>query len=56
VEAGRGIIDFPKFFKTLRDVKYQGTVSLEYTKDMADPLGGIAESIGYFRGVLAGLG
>lgn len=56
VEAGRGIIDFPKFFKTLRDVKYQGTVSLEYTKDMADPLAGIAESIGYFRGVLAGLG
>ena len=56
VEAGRGIIDFPKFFKTLREVNYQGTVSLEYTKDMADPLAGIAESIGYFRGVLAGLG
>ncbi|MFA6126283.1 MAG: sugar phosphate isomerase/epimerase [Bacteroidales bacterium] len=55
VEAGRGIIDFPKFFKTLREVKYEGTVSLEYTKDMRDPLPGIAESIGYFRGVLAGL-
>lgn len=56
VEAGRGVIDFPEFFKTLRKVKYQGTVSLEYTKDMADPLAGIAESIGYFRGVMAGLG
>jgi sugar phosphate isomerase/epimerase len=55
VEAGRGIIDFPKFFKTLRDMEYTGTVSLEYTKDMKDPLPGIAESIGYFRGVLAGL-
>jgi sugar phosphate isomerase/epimerase len=55
VEAGRGIIDFPKFFKTLRKNKYAGTCSLEYGKDMGDPLPGIAESIGYFRGVLAGL-
>ena len=55
VEAGRGIIDFPKLFKTLREAKYTGTCSLEYGKDMSDPLPGIAESIGYFRGVLAGL-
>ena len=55
VEAGRGIIDFPKFFKTLSDNGYTGTCSLEYGKDMTDPLPGIAESIGYFRGVLAGL-
>ena len=55
VEAGRGVIDFPKFFKTLRKHKYSGTCSLEYGKDMNDPLPGIAESIGYFNGVLAGL-
>ena len=55
VEAGRGIIDFPKFFKTLHKYKYTGTCSLEYGKDMADPLAGIAESIGYFKGVIAGL-
>jgi inosose dehydratase len=55
VEAGRGIIDFPKFFKTLLDEKYTGTCSLEYGKDMSDPLPGIAESIGYFRGVIATL-
>jgi inosose dehydratase len=55
VEGGRGIIDFPKFFKTLRKYKYAGTCSLEYGKDMSDPLPGVAESIGYFRGVLAGL-
>jgi len=55
VEAGRGIIDFPKFFKALRENNYSGTCSLEYGKDMDDPLAGIAESIGYFRGVLAGL-
>ena len=55
VEGGRGVIDFPRFFKTLRENKYTGTCSLEYGKDMSDPLPGIAESIGYFRGVLAGL-
>jgi inosose dehydratase len=56
VEAGRGIIDFPKFFKVLRQYGYTGTCSLEYGKDMNEPLAGIAESIGYFNGVLAGLG
>jgi sugar phosphate isomerase/epimerase len=56
VEAGRGIIDFPRFFKTLREQKYSGTCSLEYGKDMNDNLSGVAESIGYFNGVLAGLG
>ncbi len=53
VEAGRGIIDFPRFFRMLREHNYTGTCSLEYGKDMNDPLPGIAESIGYFRGVLA---
>ena len=56
VEAGRGIIDFPGFFRAIIKAKYSGTVSLEYAKDMADPLPGVAESIGYFRGVIEGLG
>ncbi|HUX58589.1 MAG TPA: hypothetical protein VMV77_16585 [Bacteroidales bacterium] len=34
-------------------VKTAGACSLEYGKDMSDPLPGIAESIGYFNGVLA---
>jgi sugar phosphate isomerase/epimerase len=55
VEAGRGIIDFPKFFRTLIKHRYNGTCSLEYGKNMNDPLSGIAESIGYFKGVLAAL-
>ncbi len=55
VEAGRGIIDFPKFFRILREINYTGTCSLEYGKDMNDPLPGIAESIGYFRGVMANM-
>ncbi len=53
VEMGRGIIDIPKFVATLRKIKYSGKCSLEFEKDMKDPLPGIAESIGYFKGVLA---
>jgi inosose dehydratase len=51
VETGRGIIDIPKFIKTLRKIKYSGKCSLEFEKEMKDNLPGIAESIGYFRGV-----
>jgi inosose dehydratase len=50
-ELGRGIIDIPAFVKMLRKVKYAGSCSLEYEKDMKEPLAGIAESVGYFRGV-----
>ncbi|MDO9543834.1 MAG: sugar phosphate isomerase/epimerase, partial [Synergistaceae bacterium] len=53
VEMGRGIIDIPKVVATLRKIKYSGTCSLEFEKDMKDPLVGIAESIGYFKGVMA---
>lgn len=55
VEAGRGVIDIPKLFRTLMALGYTGTVSLECEKDERDPLPGAAESNGYFRGVLAGL-
>ncbi len=53
VEMGRGIIDIPQFVATLRKIKYSGMCSLEFEKDMKDPLAGIAESIGYFKGVMA---
>ena len=49
---GRGIIDIPAFVKMLRKVKYASACSLEYEKDMRNPLAGIAESIGYFKGVM----
>ena len=53
IELGRGIIDFPAFVKMLRKVGYKGSVSLEYEKDMSDPFIGIAESVGYFKAVMA---
>ena len=51
IEAGRGVIDFPALVKALRHIDYKGRCSIEFEKDMQDPLPGIAESIGFFRGV-----
>lgn len=53
VEIGRGIIDIPAFVNMLREVNYTGVCSLEHEKNMDNPFMGIAESIGYFRGVIA---
>lgn len=52
VEIGRGIIDFPAFVNMLREVNYTGVCSLEHEKNMDNPFMGIAESIGYFRGII----
>ncbi len=53
VEVGRGILDIPAFVRMLRTVNYTGVVSLEHERNMDNPFMGIAESIGYFRGVIA---
>jgi sugar phosphate isomerase/epimerase len=53
IEVGRGILDIPGFVRMLRKVKYTGVVSLEHERNMDNPFMGIAESIGYFRGVVA---
>jgi inosose dehydratase len=55
VEIGRGVIDIPKLLKTLVKLNYTGTLHFEHEKDQKDPLAGVAESIGYVRGVQATL-
>lgn len=55
VEIGHGVIDIPRFLKTLLELNYQGSVSFEFEKDPNDPLPGVAESVGYVRGVLAAI-
>jgi inosose dehydratase len=51
-EMGRGVIDLPEFFKVLIKNNYRGKTSFEFEKDENDPLPGLAESVGYVRGVL----
>ena len=52
LEVGHGIIDIPEFLKMLIKKNYSKVVSFEYEKDGNDPLDGLAESVGYVRGVL----
>lgn len=53
IELGRGAIDFKKLVLALQKINYAGVCSLEFEKDMGDPLPGIAESAGFFRGVIS---
>lgn len=50
-EMGRGVMDFKPIIKTLRQIKYKGKVSLEFEKNGKNPHPGVAESIGYLRGI-----
>jgi inosose dehydratase len=52
IEIGRGVIDIPAVMKTLVNMNYKGYVAIEYEKDENDPVPGLAESVGYVRGVL----
>ncbi len=52
VPCGRGVIDLPGLLRTLIDVGYKGYVSFEYEQQPDDPIAGLAESVGYVRGVL----
>jgi sugar phosphate isomerase/epimerase len=53
IEAGRGVIDLPSVLRALLEIKFEYHVALEYEKDEYDPIPGMAESIGYTRGILA---
>ena len=55
IEMGRGVIDIPKFVRTIIKLGFPGTLAFEFEKDGSDPLPGLAESVGYLRGVLAAL-
>ena len=49
---GHGVIDIPGFLKMLLEENYSKVLSFEYEKDGKEPLPGLAESVGYVRGVL----
>lgn len=52
-EVGRGKLDIPGILRTLIRIKFKGVVAFEYEKGLDDPLAGLAESVGYTKGVLA---
>jgi sugar phosphate isomerase/epimerase len=56
IELGRGVLDIAGVVKALTRIRYTGYCSIEHEMDMTDPLPGIAESAGFFRGVVKGEG
>jgi inosose dehydratase len=53
IEVGRGVLDEHAILLALLETRFAHHVGLEYEKDINDPLPGIAESLGYLRGVLS---
>lgn len=52
VPAGRGKMNWKSIINSLREINYTGVVNIEYEKDMDAPLAGIAETVGYLRGIM----
>jgi sugar phosphate isomerase/epimerase len=50
--CGRGIIDLPAILRTLVKIGFSGYAAFEYEADPDDPMAGLAESVGYIRGVM----
>jgi inosose dehydratase len=55
IEIGRGVIDIPELLNTIIKNNYKGVAALEFEKDNEDPLPGVAESLGFTRGVLSAI-
>jgi sugar phosphate isomerase/epimerase len=52
IVLGRGVLDIPGLIRALIKIRYAGVCSIEHEMDMNDPLPGVAESAGFFRGVV----
>ena len=50
-----GDSDTTGMLRALIEVNYQGVVAFEYEKTAGNPVTGLAESVGYVRGLLAGM-
>ena len=51
-EMGRGQMNIPAIMKALKEIGYQGVVSVEFEKNSdTNPHNGVCETVGYLRGV-----
>lgn len=56
VEVGRGVLDIRGMLVALLEDKYAGHVGFEHEKTAENPLPGLAESVGYTKGVISCIG
>lgn len=52
VEIGRGEMNISLYVQVLKELKYEGIISVEYQKDAENAAYGLTESVGYLRGIL----
>ncbi|WP_159517186.1 sugar phosphate isomerase/epimerase family protein [Sunxiuqinia indica] len=52
-EIGRGVINFNQFLNDLVELGYDGVLAFEFEKDGDNPFVGMAESMGYVKGILS---
>ena len=52
MQGPRGELDIPAILQALADTGYTGVCHIEYERDYEDNLLGLAESAGYYRGVM----
>jgi sugar phosphate isomerase/epimerase len=52
IEAGRGVLDLPAIVRSLKKVRFDGLVSIEFEGWENDPLPAVAETAGYARALL----
>lgn len=55
IQAGRGVLDLSSILQALLKIKFTHLLSVEYERSPDDPFAEVAETIGYSKGLLAGL-
>ena len=55
IEVGRGVLDIRAVMAALLEIKFPGHVGFEYEINADDPIPGLAECVGYTRGILKSL-
>lgn len=55
IQAGRGVLDLPSIVKALQKIKYPFLVSIEYEPSPDNVFPEVVETVGYAKGLLAGL-
>jgi sugar phosphate isomerase/epimerase len=55
IQAGRGVLDLTSILQALLKIRFSHLLSVEYERNPDDPFAEVAETIGYSKGLLAGL-
>lgn len=55
IQAGRGVLDLSSILRALLKIKYSYLLSIEYERSPDDPFAEVAETVGYTKGLLAGI-